>query len=92
MRAIKGQNLWVPASLFSLFFGLMAGFLPQSAQGENLPYIDDLTWSTLHVISGEGIFEQDRRLFDDKSNKLTDLADQHPNVWVRTDIKTVTIQ
>ena len=92
MRSIKGQNQWVIAALSSLIAGTIIVSVPQSAHGESLPFIDDLTWSTLHIVPGDGIFEQDRRLFDDKSNKLTDLADQHPNVWVRTDVKSVTVQ
>jgi hypothetical protein len=92
MRAITGRKQWVLALLSTLIAGTFVATLPQSAHGESLPFIDDLTWSTLHVVPGTGIFEQDRRIFDDKSNKLTDLADQHPNVWLRTDVKSVTVQ
>jgi hypothetical protein len=92
MRALKGKKQWVLALLTSLVAASFVATLPQSAHGDSLPFIDDLTWSTLHIVPGDGIFEQDRRLFDDKSNKLTDLADQHPNVWVRTNVKSVTVQ
>ena len=92
MRPKVGIRQGFSIALASILVTSAVATLPQTAHGESLPYIDDLTWSTLHIVPGEGIFEQDRRLFDDKSNKLTDLADQHPNVWVRTDVKSVTVQ
>jgi hypothetical protein len=92
MRLKVGFNGGLSILLAPLLGAALIATAPQSAHGESLPFIDDITWSTLHVVPGNGIFEQDRRLFDDKSNKLTDLADQHPNVWVRTDVKSVSVQ
>ena len=92
MRMKMAKKQWIIGIVTSLVAGACVIAIPQSAHGESLPFIDDLTWSTIHAVAADGVFEQDRRLFDDKSNKLTDLADQHPNVWVRTDVKSVTVQ
>ena len=49
------------------------------------------TWSQLHVPNSEGVFEQNLRMFDDASVKLTDDPGQHSNVYIRTNVHGVTV-
>ena len=76
--ALAAIGLSAPLALFS----------PASADGT---YVNDLTWSTLYVKSGEGIVQQDRNIFDAKGVKLLDDSTQHPLVWVKKDINKVTV-
>ena len=49
------------------------------------------TWSQLNVPNGDGIFQQDLRMFNDASVKLTDDPGQHSNVYIRTDVHGMTV-
>ncbi|NDB18590.1 MAG: hypothetical protein EB027_04915, partial [Actinobacteria bacterium] len=49
------------------------------------------TWSQLNARTGEGIFQQDLRMFGD-NGKETDDAAQHGTVYIRTDVRQVTIE
>jgi hypothetical protein len=49
------------------------------------------TWSQLNVPSGDGVFQQNLRMFDDASVKLIDDPGQHSNVYVRTDVHGLTV-
>jgi hypothetical protein len=49
------------------------------------------TWSQLNVPNGDGVFQQNLRMFDDASVKLIDDPGQHSNVYVRTDVHGLTV-
>ena len=49
------------------------------------------TWSQLNVPNGDGVFQQNLRMFDDASVKLIDDPGQHSNVYIRTDVHGVTV-
>ena len=83
----RATNLLVALAAIGLSAPL-ALFSPASADGT---YVNDLTWSTLYVKSGEGIVQQDRNIFDAKGVKLLDDSTQHPLVWVKKDINKVTV-
>ena len=83
----RATNLLVALAAIALS-APMALFSPASADGT---YVNDLTWSTLYVKSGEGIVQQDRNIFDAKGVKLLDDSTQHPLVWVKKDIDKVTV-
>ena len=49
------------------------------------------TWSQFNSRPGEGIFQQDLRMFGD-NGKETDDAAQHGTVYIRTDVRSVTLE
>lgn len=49
------------------------------------------TWSQLNTRTGDGIFQQDLRMFGD-NGKETDDAGQHGTVYVRLDVHSVTVE
>ena len=68
--------------------GLMS--VGSAAQADS-PWVPAPTWSQLHVANADGVFEQNLRMFDDASVKLTDDPGQHSNVYVRTDVHGMTV-
>lgn len=48
-------------------------------------------WSQLNVQPGDGIFQQNLRVFDSSGVRATDDAGQHNNVYVRIGVNTVTV-
>lgn len=63
----------------------------QSASADD-QWIATPTWSQLNVDPGRGIFQQDLRLFDSSSVKMTDDSSQHGTVYVRRSTRTVTVR
>jgi hypothetical protein len=83
-QKIKGFLL----SLTMVSAGLMAASTSAHADASWIPVP---TWSQLNVPNGDGVFQQNLRMFDDASVKLIDDPGQHSNVYIRTDVHGVTV-
>ncbi len=75
-------------SLALVATGTLSAGAPASAVANWVPAP---TWSQLNVPSGVGVFQQDLRMFNDASVKLTDDPGQHSNVYIRTDVHGLTV-
>jgi len=62
-----------------------------SAAHADTSWVPSPTWSQLNVPNGDGVFQQNLRMFNDASVKLTDDPGQHSNVYIRTDVHGVTV-
>jgi hypothetical protein len=50
------------------------------------------TWSQMNVDSAAGVFQQDLRMFDSSSVKMTDSSSQHGTAYIRKSTRTVTVR
>jgi hypothetical protein len=55
-------------------------------------WVSGLSWTNLHVLQEDGVFEKYRREFDVNSVLQTQSDSQHSTAWVRTDRQSVTVR
>jgi|GEM_PF-3461553 len=89
MKVTRPQK--IKSFLLSLTM-VSAGLLAASTTAHaDASWIPAPTWSQLNVPNGDGVFQQNLRMFNDASVKLIDDPGQHSTIYVRTDVHGVTV-
>ena len=71
---------------------MLVGLVSTSPANAAVTWVTGLSWTNLHVLQEEGVFEQYRREFDVNSVLQTQSESQHSTAWIRTDRQSVTVQ
>ena len=80
---IRTRSAWTAAAVL-----LASVAVPAHAEASWAP---NPRWSQFNVEPGAGVFQQNLRVFDSSGARATDDAGQHNNVYVRTDVRSVTV-
>jgi hypothetical protein len=71
---------------------LLVGLVATTPASAAVTWVSGLSWSNLHVLQEDGVFEKYRREFDLNSVLQTQSDSQHSTAWVRTDRQSVTVR
>ncbi|MFM2433558.1 MAG: hypothetical protein RI974_298, partial [Actinomycetota bacterium] len=64
---------------------LLVGLAATTPASAAVTWVSGLSWTNLHVLQEDGVFEKYRREFDVNSVLQTQSDSQHSTAWVRTD-------